>query len=491
MRVKFAVLALFMGCLVLLLGPTSGLTQGPGGGNRGGGPGGGGGRDPGRIFDWLSQNRPSMAIAEMQWGREDIQAWAQKQGITNGQITREQYIAYSQSPEAAQARERMRQGGGGRPGGGGPAAAPGGSTPPGTTPRPGSTPPAPGATPPGRGDWGGGWGGWDRGDPNARADEMFRRLDKDGDGYLSYDEMSENLKAEKDKWDVDKDGRIDLTEWREYVRAYGEQRRQEMGGSRWGSRGEDGLPPDMPPDGGNQKPEPRKRVMVYRSGKLPPNIPPWFKEYDTDGDAQIALYEWKDKNGTVEDFQKYDLNGDGFITVEELIRGGHLVARKDNASQNPADSTTPGAGSGATPGAPGAPGASRPGRGGPGGGFDAGALFDRIAQNNTTIVIADQRWGREEMQAWAQKQGIVNGQLTRDQYIAYMQERMQNFGGNRGAGRGGMMPGGGGGMMPGVGGGGRPGGFQRRGGNTGGDNAGASGNPRPGRRRSGAGGGGQ
>ena len=30
---------------------------------------------------------------------------------------------------------------------------------------------------------------------------MFRRLDKDGDGYLSYDEMSENLKAEKDKWD--------------------------------------------------------------------------------------------------------------------------------------------------------------------------------------------------------------------------------------------------------------------------------------------------
>jgi len=498
MRVKFVVLALFMGCLVLLLGPTSGLTQGPGRGNRGGGLRGGG-FDPSQWFDRMANGRASIPIAELRMGREEAQAWAQKQGITNGELNREQFTAYMQ--------ERMQSWGQGRPRtpGNGGATPPGtttpGTTPPGSTPAPGPTP-TPGAPQPGRGDrggwggdrggWGGGgggWGGggWDWGDPNARADEMFRRLDKDGDGYLSYDEMSENLKAEKDKWDTNKDGQIDLSEWREYVRAYREQRQQEMGGSRWGSRGDDGMPPDMPPDRGNQKPEPRKRVTVYRAGKLPPNIPPWFKEYDTDNDSQIALYEWKDKNGTVEEFQKYDLNGDGFITVEELIRGGHLVARRDNGPQNQGDGAAPGTGSNTTPGAPGASGAGRPGRGGPGGGFDAGAIFDRIAQGNT-IVIADQRWGRDEMQAWAQKQGITNGQLTRDQYIAYFQERMQNGGGRMMGGGGNRGGNRGGGMIPG---GGRPGGmFQRPGGNTGGDNAGTPGTGRPSRRR-GMGGGGQ
>jgi Ca2+-binding EF-hand superfamily protein len=42
-----------------------------------------------------------------------------------------------------------------------------------------------------------------------------------------------------------------------------------------------------------------------------------FKELDKDGDGQIGLYEW---NGSAEDFARYDLNGDGFITPEELMR---------------------------------------------------------------------------------------------------------------------------------------------------------------------------
>src|SRR5262249_18769384 len=97
MRVKFVVLALFMGCLVLLLGPTTGLTQFQGQGNRGGGGGGGFGgmqQDPGRIFDWMAQGQQTLVIANQRFGREDMEAWAQKQGITNGQLTREQFISY-------------------------------------------------------------------------------------------------------------------------------------------------------------------------------------------------------------------------------------------------------------------------------------------------------------------------------------------------------------------------------------------------------------
>src|SRR5262245_51570279 len=48
------------------------------------------------------------------------------------------------------------------------------------------------------------------------AEERFRELDRNGDGLLSFDEMPEPLKAERDKWDVNRDGHIDLSEWNEY-----------------------------------------------------------------------------------------------------------------------------------------------------------------------------------------------------------------------------------------------------------------------------------
>ena len=70
---------------------------------------------------------------------------------------------------------------------------------------------------------------------------------------------------------------------------------------------------------------------LFRTVRLPENLPPWFKDYDTETDGQVALYQWKDKYGTVEDFRKLDLNEDGFITVEELIRSGHFATSTGNA----------------------------------------------------------------------------------------------------------------------------------------------------------------
>jgi hypothetical protein len=59
--------------------------------------------------------------------------------------------------------------------------------------------------------------------------------------------------------------------------------------------------------------------------RLPANVPAWFRDYDTDGDGQVSLAEWVARGHSVKDFQKADLNGDGFITLKELMRAGLFV----------------------------------------------------------------------------------------------------------------------------------------------------------------------
>jgi serine/threonine protein kinase len=54
---------------------------------------------------------------------------------------------------------------------------------------------------------------------DSAAEIKFRRLDANGDGVLNNDEMPENLRAELDKWDTDKNGLIDLNEFKAWFRA--------------------------------------------------------------------------------------------------------------------------------------------------------------------------------------------------------------------------------------------------------------------------------
>src|SRR4051812_31008208 len=68
------------------------------------------------------------------------------------------------------------------------------------------------------------------------------------------------------------------------------------------------------------------KSKAHRPSRLPKNLPEWFKDLDADGDGQIGLYEWKTKREDVQEFTKYDINGDGFITVDEVVRSGHFTA---------------------------------------------------------------------------------------------------------------------------------------------------------------------
>jgi Ca2+-binding EF-hand superfamily protein len=238
------------------------------------------------MFNFLSGGKDVVVRSELTepWKQQMFDRTAQRLGITDGRITRQQFLD-----------GMNRQGGQGGPG-----AAPNG------------------------------------GDIDARAEEQFRRRDQNGDGLLNSDEMPEDLRAERDKWDTNKDGFIDLAEFKVYFRARMEQR---MAGR--GANGEAG--PAAVITAESPEEEEDKKPVVYRVGKLPKELPGWFEQIDTDKDAQIGLYEWRQAGRSIEEFQRIDRNGDGFLTVEEVLRyeklnknGGDGVA----ARAGPTDRTS-------------------------------------------------------------------------------------------------------------------------------------------------------
>jgi Ca2+-binding EF-hand superfamily protein len=160
---------------------------------------------------------------------------------------------------------------------------------------------------------------------SSDADRRFRERDRNGDGLLNYDEMSDTLQEERDRWDTNRDGFIDLNEYRTYMEARAQQRELERAAEQDGRDGRpDYLPwlplPEVPE-------EEEKKPPVYRAGKLPQEIPQWFKDYDTDGDAQIGVYEWKTTGRPFDEFNGLDRNGDGFVTIDETL---YFVAQQKN-----------------------------------------------------------------------------------------------------------------------------------------------------------------
>jgi Ca2+-binding EF-hand superfamily protein len=68
------------------------------------------------------------------------------------------------------------------------------------------------------------------------------------------------------------------------------------------------------------------RVIDSPGAGAAKGLPSWFKTLDSDGDGQISLFEWRQNGKPIEEFQKYDLNGDGFITAQELLRHMNMKA---------------------------------------------------------------------------------------------------------------------------------------------------------------------
>jgi Ca2+-binding EF-hand superfamily protein len=267
---------LLFATLALLLGPAISLGQ------FGGPPGGGFSTDPNAMWTNMAGNKDTLTAADVA-NNPFLARMFDRIAQASGQITKQQFVAYWQ--------QRQQQWTGGR--------APG----PG-----GGWPGQPGPAGPGNPLAGGAGVGWGAGPFNLdqMAEMRFGRLDANGDGLLNADEMDDTLRAERDKWDTNHDGFIDLNEFKAYFRAGVRQlQANRQGNPPWGQ---------APGDASEQRP------TVYRAGKLPPGLPSWFAQYDTDGDGQIGLYEWVAAGQPVEQFLALDRNGDGFLTAEEVLR---------------------------------------------------------------------------------------------------------------------------------------------------------------------------
>lgn len=154
------------------------------------------------------------------------------------------------------------------------------------------------------------------------ADKLFQHLDRDRDGYLTEAEMPAALRADLRRWDTNRDGRIDPGEYRAYF-----PRRLERVHNDLVEPPSKSIPDVVIPDTDLDA-----RPKVFRAGKLPAGIPKWFAEMDTDHDGQVGMYEWRRAGLAIEEFSKLDLNQDGFLAPDEILR---LLAMTTKGEQRP------------------------------------------------------------------------------------------------------------------------------------------------------------
>lgn len=161
----------------------------------------------------------------------------------------------------------------------------------------------------------------------------------------------------------------------------------------WGGPGgPNGGPPGQP--GGDEKDDGKKKEkeidynqVGIRYGMLPPGLPDWFTELDSDKDGQVGLYEWRQAGRKTADFNDLDADGDGLLAPRELLRveaikaeQAKLTAAAEGSDATPtrgpggrgasADRPTPGKSDGGT-GSPPGKGGDR-GKWGGGGGKKGG-----------------------------------------------------------------------------------------------------------------------
>ena len=181
------------------------------------------------------------------------------------------------------------------------------------------------------------------------AERLLREYDTNVDGKLQPSEWRA-MAGKPELADLDRDQEITAEELVRRVFDYGKDRRIHLAypvigwsksnyqKDKQGAEPEPGeLADDKPPKSTAQEESSREAAAEHmaeaeaqrREGRfyvpakrLPAGLPSWFLLRDADGDGQLTQAEFAPKAtpADLEQFAKYDLNGDGLITPKECVR---------------------------------------------------------------------------------------------------------------------------------------------------------------------------
>ncbi len=171
-----------------------------------------------------------------------------------------------------------------------------------------------------------------------QAAATIRRYDRNRNGMLDENEMG-RLSGNPLDFDRNRDGRLSAGELsvRYARRREAEAEARAMGRSDDRRGRQEEPPPREIPDPYNG----RNSFRVVSDQDLPEGTPRWFEEKDRNRDGQVAMAEYTGKwnESLVDEFFRWDANGDGVITAEEALRGveagNQVTAGNDSGPSNP------------------------------------------------------------------------------------------------------------------------------------------------------------
>lgn len=299
--------------------PGGGFGKGPGG------PGGGFKADPEMIWSMIQKNAPG-PDGTIDLGKIDpkMREFSRQRAERDGSIplpdgglmTKAQYLDHFARSEAAKAAKAAM---GGMPGGPGA---------PMTITMNGPNGPFAGGPGSGFGGPPGGPGGFNS---DERAAQRLKEQDRDNDGRISFAEADDRLKQNFQQIDRNGDGYVDGEEYRAYYANRDRGGPGGPGGDRGGPGGWNGGGNWGDPNSNFGRKDEKKdavepKPVAMRYGHLPKDLPEWYDKYDSDKDGQVALHEWRKSGDDIAKFQEMDLNGDGLITADELLRFNFKVS---------------------------------------------------------------------------------------------------------------------------------------------------------------------